>query len=533
MCTGLFQCRQSASCLPPWDICDGTVHCKDFLDDEIHCAPCPHGLRCHGNAAVCTNMTNVSMENTQAKSQSWIKALTCQHQSYLTLLSSVEWITLTFLDLQHSQISAIDLGLFPNMMSLSYLNAAFNKIPSIGSISLTSPLKIINLSYNMITMLAKFELSQFRGLMTLVLHHNDISVIQRGTFIGLRALYSLDLTNNPLAIHGISDLPQHSLLLENVHSDLLALCCLLSDVPHCIPQSSLFSSCDNLLDLIVHRVLIVGQAIFTFLANAAVFIFSGHLNKKERFQMLHLTASNLLMSAYLLLMAAVDIYYRNRFSAIAVGWNYFSLCKIAAVGNMVAAEVSLSLLLFTFVLRAYSVHNVWHKTSARLRNIVSFAIWAVWVVYTSVIVGLFSFMDVPLESNICILVFFNNVTRNWLVVIHNAVYAVANLVKIISLISTYILIALGVLRRGNLLGTASANLIRRKRKLSIRLFIIFFFNTCCWIPVIVSVILSLFGMPMPNDVSVWMAIIVIPINASFCPIMYCLMPMLVTARKKN
>ena len=478
------------------------MHCKDFLDDEIYCAPCPHELHCHGNAAVCTNTTNVSMENTQAKSQSWIKALTCQNKAYRALLSSFEWITLTFLDLQQSQISNFDLGFFFNMMSLSYLNVAFNKISSVGTIKLTSPLKIINLSHNVIITLTEFELSQFRSLITLVLHHNDISVIQRRAFIGLEALYSVDLTNNPLAIHGISDLPQHSLHLEHFHSDLLALCCLLSDVPHCIPQSSLFSSCDNLLHLIVHRVLIVGQAIFTFLANAAVFIFSGHLNKKERFQMLHLTASNLLMSAYLLLMAAVDIYYRNRFSAIAVGWNYFSLCKIAAVGNMVAAEVSLSLLLFTFVLRAYSVHNVWHKTSARLRNIVSFAVWAVWVVYTSVIVGLFSYMDVPLESNICILLFFNDITRSWLILIHNAVYAIANLVKIISLIFTYMFIALGVLRKRSLLGHTSANMTRRKRAMSIRLFIIFFFNTCCWIPVIVSVILSLFGVPLPNDVSV-------------------------------
>ena len=510
------------------------MHCKDFLDDEIYCAPCPRGLRCHGNAAVCTNITSVPMENMQTKSsQSWIKALTCHNQAYLTLLSSVEWITLTFLDLQHSQISGIDLGLFPNMVSLTYLNAAFNKIPSIGSIKMTSPLKIINLSHNMIIKLAKFELSQFRSLITLVLHHNDISVIQRWAFHGLEALYSVDLTNNPLAIHGISDLPQHSLLLEHFHSDLLAFCCLLSDVPHCIPQFSLFSSCNNLLHLIVHRVLILGQAIFTFLANSAVLIFRRHLNKKERFQMLHLTASNLLMSTYLVLMAAVDMHYRNRFSSIAVGWNCFSLCKIAAVGNMVAAEASLSLLLFIFILRAYSVHKLYYKASTRLRNIVCSTIWAAWVVYTSVIVGLFSFTDVPLESNICILVSFNDVTRNWLVLIHNAVYAVVNLAKVISLIITYIVIALGVLRKRNLLGNTCANMTKRKRTTSIRLFIIFFFNTCCWIPVIVSVILSLFGVPLPNDVSVWMAIIIIPINASFCPIMYCLMPMLVNVRKKK
>ena len=321
-CTGLFQCRQSARCLPPWDICDGTVHCKDFLDDEIYCAPCPHGMRCHGNAAVCIGNTDVGMLS--LTSQSWVKVVHCHQKASVQALSAVVWHTLTYLDIQHSEISHLDFDLlFPSMKVLSYLNAAFNKIVLIRSRSVKR-INILNLSHNMIAILTTFGLRQFPKLVTLVLHHNDISVIQRRAFFGLKVIVSIDITHNPLVIHQASDLPQESYFLEHFHGDILAVCCLLSHVPHCTPRSSLFSSCENLLHLTVYRVLITGQAVLTFTANSAVLIFRRHLKKKEQFQIIQLTASNLLMSMYFMMVASVDIYYRDRFAAVAVKWKYLS-----------------------------------------------------------------------------------------------------------------------------------------------------------------------------------------------------------------
>ena len=529
-CTGLFQCRQSAACLPPWDICDGIVHCKDFLDDEIYCTPCPYGMRCHSNAAVCTNNTDSGMHI--IKSQSWIKVLHCHHKASLQALSVVEWHTLTYLDVQHSEISHLDFDLlFPDMNALSYLNAAFNRIVSIRAKSIRL-VKILNLSHNMIAILTEFGLSLFPDLVTLILHHNDISVIQRWAFSGLDSLSSVDISHNRLTVHEVSDLPQ-SMFLENVQSDMLALCCLLSHVPHCTPLASLFSSCENLLHLTVHRVLITGQAVFTLLANTAVLIFRHHLNKKEKFQMIHLAVSNLLMSVYLAMMTGADIYYRNWFASIAVSWTYFSLCKMAASANMIASETSLSLLVFIFIFRAYSMHNVWYTISSKFRNIVCIAIWTVWVVYTSTVVGLLTLSDSPVENNICILVYLIDAKRSLLVLVHSVVYVAVNMLKVTFLIISYGFIACRVLWRNHGSQTVLEIRVKRNRKLATKLFIMFFFNICCWIPIISSVILSLIGVELPDDVAVWMAIIVVPINASFCPIMYCLLPMLVNPIRKK
>ena len=532
-CTGLFQCRQSARCLPPWDICDGIVHCTDFLDDEIYCAPCPHGMHCHGNAAVCTNSTDNDMHING--SQSWVKVVHCHHKAFLQVLSRVEWHTLSYLNIQHSEIAHLDFDLlFSNMRTLSYLNAAFNRVVFISSSSkFAVPLKILDLSHNMIAILSAYGLRQFHDLVMLVLHHNDISIIQRWAFFGFKALASVDITHNPLAIHDVSDLPQQSPLLMHFHSDMLAVCCLLSHVPHCTPQSSLFSSCENLLYLKVHRVLMTGQAVFTLLANCAVIIFSGHLKKKEKFQMIHLTAFNLFMSLYLTMMTAVDIYYRNRFALVAVKWKYLAPCKIAASANMIAAEVSLSLLLSIFIFRAYSLHKLWNTISSTVVEIVCFAIWIVWAIYTSVSVAILSSSGVPLESNICILVYFNDATHSWLTLAHSVVYVAVNLLKVTSLIIAYVFIAYRAVAKKPTLQSVSTNRAKRNRQLFFRLFIMFFFNISCWIPMITNVILSLIGVEMPTDRSVWMAIVVVPINASFCPIMYCLMPMLMGAMKKK
>ena len=531
-CTGLFQCRQSSTCLPPWDICDGTVHCKDFLDDEIYCAPCPYGMLCHGNAAVCQHSIDDDLPMITVRSQSWVKVVHCHHKRYLRVLSDIKWHTLTYLNVQHSEISHLDFDqLCPNMKALSYLNAAFNRIVLIRS-QLVIPLKIINLSNNMIPILWTFGLRQFPDLVTLVIHHNEISVIQRWAFFGLKSLASVDITHNPLAIHEVSDLPQGSLLLEHFQSDILAVCCLLPHVPHCAPRSSLFSSCENLLHLTVHRMLITGQAIFTLIANSAVFIFKHKLNKQEKSQMIQLAASNLLMSVYLMLMAGVDVYYRDRFASIAVSWNYLSLCKVAASASLIAAEVSLSLLLLISIFRAYSVHKVWHTVSSRFRTLACFAIWAVWVVYTSTISGMLSSAGIPLESNICMLVYFKGATRYWLVLVHNIIYVTVNMLKVISLIVSYGFIVCSVLRKNPATHAVSAKMVNRNRTLATKLFIMFFFNACCWVPMISSVILGLFDVQLPSDVPVWMAIIVVPINASFCPIMYCLVPMLVNGLKK-
>ena len=53
VCDNLLQCRGSNVCIPPWEVCDGIVHCSHFQEDEVYCEECPAGLSCHGRAIEC------------------------------------------------------------------------------------------------------------------------------------------------------------------------------------------------------------------------------------------------------------------------------------------------------------------------------------------------------------------------------------------------------------------------------------------------------------------------------------------------
>jgi len=137
-----------------------------------------------------------------------------------------------------------------------------------------------------------------------------------------------------------ADSPSHSTRLHDVESDLLYICCFLPYVDNCKPQSDQYSLYNNLLCVVLHRVLITGQAIITLITNCAVFRIRRHLNERERISLLHVTTANLLLSFRLSLMSVADAYYRDNFSQIAVQWRHFNFCKIAACFNLIGSEVS-------------------------------------------------------------------------------------------------------------------------------------------------------------------------------------------------
>ena len=61
-CPGLLQCRGNRGvCIPSWEVCDGTVHCKDFGEDEIYCFPCPP-VCCARVMLLCVHLILVNLQ---------------------------------------------------------------------------------------------------------------------------------------------------------------------------------------------------------------------------------------------------------------------------------------------------------------------------------------------------------------------------------------------------------------------------------------------------------------------------------------
>ena len=129
MCPDLLQCRGNRGvCVPPWEVCDGTVHCKDFGEDEIYCFPCPPGMFCVGNAAMCaSDASKFTPQNIQI---GHLKAFICRN-------SSIDLVTLSYdniiyLDIQHIKLSDDDMKQIlvkaPKLLYLKAMNTSLENI---------------------------------------------------------------------------------------------------------------------------------------------------------------------------------------------------------------------------------------------------------------------------------------------------------------------------------------------------------------------------------------------------------------------
>lgn len=361
----------------------------------------------------------------------------------------------------------------------------------------------------------------------LVLHHNKISVLHRNSFHGTKNLQALDLTDNDLIL--VVDLPTQSSVLSWVESDAFIVCCLLPKVETCLPTSSAFSSCRNLLNVKIHRVLIYGQAMLTLVFNSLVFALQRSLPKREHDQMLHLTAGNMCMAFYLTIIAAVDTYYRNEFHLIAISWRYSVLCKVAAGLNMMAAEVSLFLLVYIAFFRAYSIQGLNTFISKQTTLTVCLGVWLTLTVYIAGLSILTSISDIPLDSNICTYTFYDSPQRSLTIQAHGFLFIALNLILVAALFVLYGSVAYRVRTSSAVMTRARAK--SRQRAVALRLTTILAVSVLCWLPPLLGQLLSQFGVSLPA-VPVWMAILVVPINASFCPLMFGLLPIIANIRKK-
>ena len=392
---------------------------------------------------------------------------------------------------------------------------------------------MLNLAFNNINVVHSYNFKSFQDIVTLILHNNQLHTIESKAFGGLIALQSIDLSGNPLKVVFLSGLEVMSPALSYVRSDLLSVCCLLPQVDHCEPATTEYSSCQSLLHHLHHRVIMFFQAVVTFVANLAVIAVRQRLFPEERCQLLHVTTSNLLMSLYLITIMVFDVRYRNHFADITMLWRSMSFCKMAAAFNLIGSEVSLSLLLYISIYRAYSVHFVWHRLSRKCTRICCLIIWIFWIAYVTVFTVLLGLFDIAVESNVCIFIFFEHKFHLGLILVHSIAFVVINCAMLVLLIFSYGFIAFSVCQAVGDTQLSKRVLAKRRRSLSVRLVLMVLFNTSCWIPLLVGSIMSLARYQLDGSFSVWMALLVIPINSSFCPVMHCLIPAILQNHKKH
>uniref|UniRef100_A0A0K0DZJ9 LRRCT domain-containing protein n=1 Tax=Strongyloides stercoralis TaxID=6248 RepID=A0A0K0DZJ9_STRER len=107
---------------------------------------------------------------------------------------------LSSLDVSWNMISDIEEGVFKNN-GIEYIDLSHNRLTEMPTKQLENvkkSLKYLNLQYNKIEYLSKIDFDNFNNITHLYLNNNNIKSIDENTFMSLKKLEVLDISNNPI-----------------------------------------------------------------------------------------------------------------------------------------------------------------------------------------------------------------------------------------------------------------------------------------------------------------------------------------------
>ncbi|XP_070548178.1 G-protein coupled receptor GRL101-like [Ptychodera flava] len=148
--------------------------------------------------------------------------------------------------------------------------------------------------------------------------------------------------------------------LSKLVSDDYAFCCLAGiergRIRDCEPSSDIFSSCDDLISDTFMRFVIWVVGLVAFLGNLFVLLRQVRLNDTEKMKISMLLITNLaladvLMGAFLMIIATADVYYRGIYVKNSRLWRINDFCVVAG------ALATVSTIMSVFILSLMAVQH--------------------------------------------------------------------------------------------------------------------------------------------------------------------------------
>ncbi|XP_071959904.1 G-protein coupled receptor GRL101-like [Antedon mediterranea] len=371
------------------------------------------------------------------------------------------------------------------------------------------------------------------------LYDNDITTIEQGAFSSFASsLLQLWIQNNGLKNY--KDSTFESLInLNQLYSDFPRICCLVGDIEICEP-TDVFASCKDLLKREVLRVLMFLIGISSVIGNVIVIISrcyekddnTGNINssakKVQTTLITNLAVSDLLMAIYLITIASADVYYRGRYWVVAKDWKDSFLCSFSGAVSTLSGECSVFTLMVMSVDRAVNIVNPFstRRLNRKYCRILIGIAWLVFFVLSFLpVVHKLNLIDIPYfgdnyygKQSVCLAL---PLTRSrwpgWEYAV--AIFVVFNGIGFIVIAVSYATIFFSVQRSG-------ATVCRRRKrkeqlKMARKLGIIVFTDFCCWFPIILMSFCSEMGWwDIPEEIYVWAATFIIPINSSVNPYLF-------------
>ncbi|KAH9500315.1 hypothetical protein Btru_073740 [Bulinus truncatus] len=350
------------------NVCDDYVDCGTYAD-EMNCHyRCPDGFACHGGVVTVDGYgTNVPLKSLQIFDKK-VKVLRLSGVNLSSIRSKSEGAQYTFFVIDFSNCSIVSdevSSFFPNKRSMEYssmyeANFSHNSLSIIskgGIFSLfinirflylqhnhfferidektfkSKMLRVVDLSFTRMLRLTQ-EMLLSKNLEFLNLHSANIwslSWFPRNTVLSV-----LDLRNNSLEMDSVKMEYFNNLSVSKaLYTDHFKLCCpqvMGSGIPQHVCHSPVeaISSCDDLIGDLAKRALLWCVAVTSVVRNALVMAYRVTFDRlilKRSFGVFvfNLGISDFIMGVYLVLIASVDVYYRQEYVLHESEWRHSSL----------------------------------------------------------------------------------------------------------------------------------------------------------------------------------------------------------------
>ena len=549
VCPGFYRCRASPICVHADHVCDGVYQCPQ-RDDELLCdLICPFNCTCMGLSFFCSGVfpaekyQDLRFLDAQGSGLDPETLRSCTMLVYLNLakcglteFSDIKFSNLRKLDLRDNFLQSIRADQLSNVNKLQVLSLAGNPIvsPFVSEdrVDLTfSFLRFLDMSGIYLPKLNVTTLVVFPQLTFLNLSGCGIEQISGKGFQSLRFLQHLDLSGCPMD-NFPKDLLTDLHRLKEVRADNYKLCCpatLPADfhLMNCHAPSDEISSCDALLRSDFYRVFLSVFATLALLGNLGSFVYRVFVNRAASSLgfgvfVTHLCVSDFLMGVYLAVIGIADRVYQGSYLWEDVAWKKSVACKVAGFLSLLSSEVSAFIIcLITFdrflVLRfPFSILH-FRKRSAHAACLVA---WLVGIILAGVpLLPTTAHWHFYSQNGICIPL---PVTRNDFAG-HDYSFGVIVVVNFV----LFLLIAAGQgfiywSVRTNTMAAGESNKKSNDLTIARRLITIAMSDFLCWFPIGLLGLLASSGVPVPGEVNVALAIIILPVNSAINPFLYTL-----------
>lgn len=206
----------------------------------------------------------------------------------------------------------------------------------------------------------------------------------------------------PKVFHGITS-------LQSLTTDEFRFCCLVPSTEiDCNPKPDEFSSCEDLMSNLVLRCCIWILGIIALVGNVLVIMWRIRhraANRVHSFLISNLAFGDFLMGIYLIIIAAIDWYYRGVYFIHDASWRQSELCKLAGFVCTVSSEISVFTLTLITMDRFIAIVFPFRMKRLELKHIkvIVCIIWVVCLIIGGIpLLSIQYFQDFYGRSGVCL-----------------------------------------------------------------------------------------------------------------------------------